>query len=134
MTLMQMRHGRAVLAVIVAIVFVTASIPNPAHAGHSRKTPITEAVEKTRNSIVTIKVERQGNWGRSEVVGTGVIVDDRGYIITNCHVVNGADKVAIQLFDGSEITAKVFAEDSAHDLAILSISTTKKLVELPIGP
>ena len=62
-------------------------------AQYSRKTPITEAVEKTRNSIVTIKVEKHGNWGRTEVIGTGVIVDARGYIITNSHVVSGGDRL-----------------------------------------
>jgi serine protease Do len=129
---MHQRHIRAALAVLVGLAIAGAG--NRAQGQYSRKTPITEAVEKTRNSIVTIKVERQGNWGRSEVVGTGVIIDDRGYVITNCHVVSGSDKVSIQLSDNSEIPAKVFAEDSSYDLAILAVSTTKKLTELPIGP
>jgi serine protease Do len=131
---MQQRLTRAALAALIGLLLLGAGTERHAQAQYSRKTPITEAVEKTRNSIVTIKVERQGNWGRSEVVGTGVVVDERGYVVTNCHVVNGADKVVVQLADGSEITAKVFAEDSAHDLAILSVSTNKKLAELPIGP
>ncbi len=131
---MQQRHVRAALAALVAVVLVGAATEKQALAQYSRKTPITEAVEKTRASIVTIKVERQGNWGRSEVVGTGVIVDERGYIVTNCHVVTGCDKVSVQLSDDTELTAKVFAEDAAHDLAILSVSTKKKLEELPIGP
>jgi serine protease Do len=129
---MPKRLTRAAVAALVGLLLVAAG--KQAQAQYSRKTPITEAVEKTRTSIVTIKVERQGNWGRNEVVGTGVIIDDRGYIVTNCHVVSGADKVSIQLSDDSEITAKVFAEDAAHDLAILSVATTKKLAELPIGP
>jgi serine protease Do len=126
---MHTRLSRTALAVLVGLLLVGA-----AHGQYSRRTPITEAVEKTKNSIVTIKVERQNNWGRTEIVGTGVIVDERGYIVTNHHVIANCDKVSVQLADDSEVAAKVFAEDSAHDLAILSISTKKKLVELPFGP
>ena len=117
---MQKRLSRAVLAALVGTVLAGAGSENQAHGQYSRKTPITEAVEKTRTSIVTIKVERQGNWGRNEVVGTGVIIDERGYIVTNCHVVAGCDKVSVVLCDDTEIAAKVFAEDAAHDLAILA--------------
>ena len=131
---MQKRLNRAALAVLVAILLVGSGTANHAQGQYSRKTPITEAVEKTRNSIVTIKVERQGNWGRNEVVGTGVIIDDRGYVVTNCHVVTGCDKVSVQLADDTEIVAKIVAEDAMHDLAILFVKTTRKLVELPLGP
>jgi serine protease Do len=131
---MHTRHSRTALAVFVALLLIGAGIENKARGQYSRRTPITEAVEKTKNSIVTIKVERQNNWGRTEVVGTGVIVDDRGYIVTNHHVISNCDKVTVQLADDTEVVAKVFAEDAAHDLAILSISTKKKLIELPFGP
>jgi serine protease Do len=131
---MNTRLSRTALAVLVGALLIGAATENQACAQYSRRTPITEAVEKTKNSIVTIKVERQNNWGRTEVVGTGVIVDDRGYIVTNHHVIANCDKVNVQLADDTEVVAKVFAEDANHDLAILSISTKKKLVELPCGP
>jgi serine protease Do len=123
------------LALSFGTLLTVTGIPKAANAQHSRQSPVTEAVEKTRNSIVTIMVERQGNWGRRrEVGGTGVIIDKRGYIVTNDHVVAGCDKVSVQLADSTEITAKVFAEDAAHDLAVLNVSTSRQLAELPLGP
>jgi serine protease Do len=129
------KQFQTALTLSCGTLLLVTGIPKAAHAQHSRKTPVTEAVEKTRDSIVTVKVERQGNWGRrSEVGGTGVIIDYRGYIVTNDHVVAGCDKVSVQLADSTEITAKVFAEDAAHDLAVLSVSTSRHLAELALGP
>jgi serine protease Do len=128
------RVTSAVFTGLLALLIIGTGLQPRVQAQYSRKTPITEAVEKTRNSIVTIKVEKQGNWDLKDVAGTGVIVDGRGYIITSCHVVSGAEKVAVVLADETALAAKVFAEDPGHDLAILSISTKKKLVELAIGP
>ncbi len=74
---------RTALAVLVGVVLGGAGTESKAQ--YSRRTPIVEAVRKTRDSIVTIKVEKRINWGRKEVVGTGVIVDARGYVVTNRH-------------------------------------------------
>jgi serine protease Do len=104
-------------------------------AQYARRTPIVEAVEKTRAGIVTVKVEKKGNWGRNkESVGTGVLVDDRGYVLTNQHVVTSATTVQVQLSDGTELSAKVVAEDARCDLAILRIQPKKLLTALPLGP
>ncbi len=61
--------------------------------------------------------------------GTGVIVDKEGYILTNNHVIEGADKVKIQLNDGREFTATVKGQDQRTDLAVLHI----KAKDLPIA-
>jgi len=53
--------------------------------------------------------------------GSGVIVDKEGYILTNNHVVEGADKVKVQLNDGREFTATVKGQDPRTDLAVLHI-------------
>jgi Do/DeqQ family serine protease len=53
--------------------------------------------------------------------GSGVIVDKEGYILTNNHVVEGADKVKIRLNDGREFTATIKGQDRRTDLAVLSI-------------
>jgi serine protease Do len=103
-----------------------------ARAQYSRKTPIVEAVQKTRNGIVTLKVQRPGN--RKDVVGAGVIVDERGYLITNRHVIVAAEHITVRLADTTELPGKVLVEDSAHDLAVLRVQTEKKLQALPLGP
>jgi serine protease Do len=100
----------------------------------SRVTPIVEAVRKTRDGIISIKVERQGNWGKKEIVGTGVIVDERGYAVTNRHVVKGAERVSVVLSDRTEIRGQVLLEDSRHDLAILRLFADRKLQALTFAP
>ena len=58
-----------------------------------------------------------------ESVGSGFIIDaDRGHIVTNAHVVAGADKVEVRLTDGRVTTAKVLGLDPESDLAVLRIS------------
>jgi serine protease Do len=61
--------------------------------------------------------------------GSGVIVDKEGYILTNNHVIEGADKIKIKLNDGREFTATVKGHDSRTDLAVLHI----KAKDLPIA-
>ncbi|MEW6374672.1 MAG: DegQ family serine endoprotease [Thermodesulfobacteriota bacterium] len=61
--------------------------------------------------------------------GSGVIVDKEGYILTNNHVIDGADKVKVRLNDGREFTATVKGQDSRTDLAVLHI----KAKDLPVA-
>ncbi|HID76442.1 MAG TPA: DegQ family serine endoprotease [Planctomycetaceae bacterium] len=56
--------------------------------------------------------------------GSGVIVDPDGYILTNNHVVAGADQVTVRLSDHREFTAEVIGTDEATDLAVLKIDTS----------
>jgi serine protease Do len=129
---MRKRLGRAAAAMLVAVLIGGAGTES--RAQYSRRTPIVEAVKKTRNGIVTIKVARPGEGGHKDVVGTGVIVDERGYVITNCHVVSGAERVTVQLADGTRVEGRVHTEDRRHDLAILKLTTGKKLQALGFAP
>ncbi|OGP74244.1 MAG: hypothetical protein A2V86_00280 [Deltaproteobacteria bacterium RBG_16_49_23] len=61
--------------------------------------------------------------------GSGVIVDKEGYVLTNNHVIEGADKVKVRLNDGREFTATVKGQDSRTDLAVLHI----KAKDLPVA-
>jgi serine protease Do len=61
--------------------------------------------------------------------GSGVIVDKEGYILTNNHVVEGADKVKVRLNDGREFVATVKGQDPRTDLAVLHI----KAKDLPVA-
>src|SRR4029077_12661169 len=82
--------------------------------GFSRRTPITEAVKKTRDAIVSIKAEKRRGRGGKEVVGTGVIVDERGYVITNHHVAAVSDNITVQLCDGDEYAARMVEDYAGH--------------------
>lgn len=105
-----------------------------AHGQYSRRNPIVEAVQKTRASIVSVKVEKRGSWGRKEIGGTGVVVDERGYVVTNRHVIASADRVTVHLSDGTELASQVLVEDARHDLAVLRLSTTRTLPALAFAP
>ncbi len=59
-------------------------------------------------------------------LGSGVIIDaDKGYVITNHHVINHADKILVNLSDGREFEAKLIGSDPDTDVAVLQIKATK---------
>ena len=67
-------------------------------------------------------------------LGSGVIVDKKGYILTNNHVVNGATKIQVQLNgDSTRYTAKVVGTDEETDLAVLKIDVTRDLPAAKLG-
>jgi serine protease Do len=70
--------------------------------------------------------------------GSGVIVDPNGYIITNFHVIEGADRIRVRLFDDSSTgdrlyDAKLIGSDPETDLAVIKIDAKRTLVPAPIG-
>jgi serine protease Do len=69
--------------------------------------------------------EGNGNGGREEVrplgLGSGVIVTKDGYILTNNHVIEGADEVKVRLTDGREFTATIVGSDKKTDVAVIRI-------------
>jgi putative serine protease PepD len=72
-------------------------------------------------SVVSIAVETQGGAG----AGSGVVLDDSGHILTNHHVVEGADgngSIQVTLFDGRTYAAKIVGTDPSTDLAVLELT------------
>jgi serine protease Do len=61
------------------------------------------------------------------------VVDTRGYVLTNRHVVNGADQVQVTLANGHRYEAKVVGEDARTDIALLKIDPRETLTALPLG-
>jgi serine protease Do len=66
-------------------------------------------------------------------MGTGVIIDDRGYIVTNHHVVDGVREIHVTLEDGERFIARLVDRDPETDLAIIKIDSPKPLATIPIG-
>ena len=81
--------------------------------------------ERTNEAVVNITTEVVGvNWFLEPVPleggsGSGSIIDERGYILTNTHVVEGASKIFVSLSDGSQYRADVIGLDRENDLAVL---------------
>ncbi|PKD43015.1 Do family serine endopeptidase [Rhodohalobacter barkolensis] len=65
-------------------------------------------------------------------LGSGVIVSEEGYIITNNHVIDNADDIKITLFDGIELDAEIVGADPASDIAVLKVDQ-EDLKAIPMG-
>lgn len=66
--------------------------------------------------------------------GSGFIIDGaKGYIVTNNHVIDGAEKITVSLSDGRTLDAKLVGADSRTDLAVLQIADTKNLTAAALG-
>ncbi|MDF9823876.1 S1-C subfamily serine protease [Breznakia sp. PF5-3] len=89
-------------------------------------TDVTKIAEKSSKSVVEIKTETMsrdrffGNYV-SEGAGSGVIISENGYIVTNYHVLSGASSVTVTLHDGKEYEAEYIGGDSENDIAVLKI-------------
>lgn len=69
-----------------------------------------------------------------EGLGSGVIIDAaKGYVLTNNHVINNADKINVQLNDGRELGAKLVGRDEHSDIALLQLSDVKNLTAIKMA-
>src|SRR5690349_13122968 len=78
--------------------------------------------------------ERSNEGGSTlqRALGSGVIVSGDGYILTNHHVVDGADQISVELHDRRSLEAKLIGSDAPSDLALLKVGATG-LAVLPLG-
>lgn len=69
-----------------------------------------------------------------EGLGSGVIIDAaKGYVLTNNHVVNNADKITVQLNDGREYKAKLIGKDDQSDIAVIQLIDAKNLTQITMA-
>ena len=88
--------------------------------GEEKKTPEARTEKRGRNLAKGKPPEADGPPGEVERgVGTGVVIVDKGVILTNLHVVAGADKIRVTFFDGLESTATITGVQPENDLAVL---------------
>lgn len=72
--------------------------------------------------------------GNQQALGSGVIIDRRGYIITNNHVVSGASSIRVTLSNGTVLPARVIGTDTVDDLAVLAVTPpTSQLTTVALG-
>ncbi len=97
-----------------AVLYTLENVPMPSHAA--------KAFAAVQRSVVRVRGrsnDQREDGYQTEGVGTGVVIVDTGIILTNLHVVNGADQVQIEFFDGLESEAVVIGVRPEHDLAVL---------------
>ncbi|WP_406565964.1 Do family serine endopeptidase [Allitabrizicola rongguiensis] len=83
--------------------------------------------------------DRQGGEGgqqaprRSEALGSGFVVSEDGFIVTNNHVIEGADEIQIEFFNGNKMDAKVVGTDPKTDIALLKVDSKEPLPFVKFG-
>lgn len=105
-----------------------------------RQTPIVRAVQAARPSVVNIQghktvadTTKAGATRQVNGMGTGVVIDPRGYVLTNHHVVDGVRQIRVTLDDGKVDIARVVAHDRRTDLAVIKIEVGRSLPTIDIG-
>jgi serine protease Do len=118
-----------------------------------RQTPVVKVYQDTHEAVVNISGERplsSSAWGgfdfpdmfdlwgrrfraRVAVLGSGMVVHEDGYVITNAHVVKGVGKIKVVFSDGSELPATIVSADESKDLAVLNVPAEKKLPFIRLG-
>ncbi len=74
-----------------------------------------------------------GGTQRSEALGSGFVISEDGYIVTNNHVIEGADEITIEFFSGEKLVAKLVGTDPKTDIALLKVEADKPLPFVTFG-
>jgi len=148
-------------ATVMAILLVAAASGRGAEH-FSRRTPVVIAAEKAGPAVVNISTEqiitRRGDpffefrdpffdrffseyfnrfhrpeQFRSHSLGSGVIIDPEGHVVTNEHVVRKASRIDVTLSDGSKYEGKLLSTDAENDLALVKIEAKKPLPAIRLG-
>jgi S1-C subfamily serine protease len=96
----------------------------------SESSAIVAAAQKVGPSVVMI-VDEVGS--TPEAVGSGIVYDTRGWILTNKHVISGATTIKVRLKDKREFDGTVYGVDTLTDLAIVRITGATGLTAAPLG-
>ncbi|MGB7344693.1 MAG: trypsin-like peptidase domain-containing protein [Pirellulaceae bacterium] len=111
-----------------------------------RQTPTVRAIRRASPAVVNIhgqKTVRNTAAGQAGAdpdsfrhvngMGTGVVIDPRGYVITNYHVVEDVDDIRVTLHDGTTTSADLIASRIRSDLALIKVNTREPLPTIPRG-
>lgn len=140
--------GAILTLTLVETSFVSAQKTRPISrfAGNPRRTPVVGLVQRVKDSVVNIHSERlvqnsistdlfslAPSRNRINGMGTAIVIDPRGYLITNQHVIENVSLIRARLADGTTTQARVVASDEVNDLALLKIDVKKPLPVMPLG-
>jgi len=136
-----MHRSTAVLTLLASLV-----LPRLAPAAESvRRTPVVAVVERVAPAVVNISAESivrevdpffgrffGSRARRAQSLGSGLIIDASGLVVTNAHVIDGASRIVVTTLDGRELEAQVLGSDRDADLAVLKVAE-RGLPAVPLG-
>lgn len=142
----------SLLSTAMAVFLIRWPVPEPAHAGFTNTRTQTFGTGRTQDEEINIRIYDELGPGVVNVtsttlernfwfdviprrgVGSGVVIDRKGRIVTNFHVVQEASRIEVTLYDKSSYEAKVLGTDRFNDLAILEIDCpAEKLHPIKLG-
>lgn len=131
-----MQFWRPCLAFAVAL-----AAASPVAASEARRSAIVIAVESQKDSVVNIHGQKMvpsdgegsGELRRVNGMGTGVVLDPRGYVVTNFHVVEGVKRIEVTLSSGRTVAATLVSHDPRTDLAVIKVDAGESLQVARIG-
>ena len=95
---------------------------------------LTEIFERTEESVVQVNIRSDNTINNRGNMGSGFVYKDDGYIITNHHVVDNAERVTITFLDGESYIAKIIGTDADLDIAVLKVEIGSTYLQpIPIG-
>ncbi len=144
---------RIAAATLVFVMVFSQAVSDAEQSGFDRRTPVVKVYHDTHKAVVNIAGERSvmnsawpgyewpdifDLWGprrqrQVAVLGSGMVVHEDGYVITNAHVIKGSEKIKVVFSDSSEFEAKIISGDESKDLAVLKIQVDKKLPFVRLG-
>lgn len=142
------KNNISIILVLIICVFGSSALLGQSSVDASRQNAITNAVKKASPAVVGINVEEVVDYssgdsfwdfffGRgSEVVeglGSGFIISDDGYVLTNYHVAGRANKIIVTMQGGEKYEARIIGADATSDIALLKIDTDSKLPYLNLA-
>jgi serine protease Do len=135
-----------------ALTFPVLAPADPPESVNLRKTIVVEVVARTKAAVVNIsttklitaRISPFGNdpffrqFGQIEKVpgnslGSGIIIHQDGYVVTNNHVIDRAREITVELADGRKLPAELISADAEADLALLKISDKQPFPTLSLG-
>ncbi len=140
-----MYPNRQRLGAFLLICFIHSLAASAVNASDdARQTPLVKAVQKCQESVVNIHTEKNSKEDtesrfftpkprRVTGMGTGIVVDERGYIVTNYHVIHDVDQITVTLRNGDLLDASPVSFDRKQDLAIIRVKSPKPLPVMDMG-
>lgn len=141
----QKNNNRAIRRTPLALMAVVVFLFLPSAAFADGFPDVASLFEKQKASVVSVQTEVAPQPGQTmpffgnpqpgpqRGTGSGFVVDPKGYVITNNHVVEGAQKITVKLENGDQFDAALIGSDANTDIALLKVETPRELPAVTFG-